>query len=322
MPSISVILVYAVVFTVLGLFFVHPRLEKIREGTIHFAKRFAQYSFFSLMVGIGGFLLYYQVPKSIDQVRLATNGVETVGTVVSSEYFNERRGSRKRRRWVSGYKVTFEVEDPLLGTVTKTLESQDDLPIGSRYNLYQVPNTDIIEAAKDFDFWRTILFPLFCVGMTLFGLVSIYGLTMNSRASNEGVRGTSKLGKHFGNTDKKAALCELDKALRGDHSLAFLMIAPHIRKLLKQKKGALAKCMPARGHGHDLTICWLAKVILDSELPSGQHHIYRGVLSQPGHHLLALYKHAVDRLWSAEPEQDVPKDAEINAMMEAIKRVG
>lgn len=130
------------------------------------------------------------------------------------------------------------------------------------------------------------------------------------------------LGNLFLNADTKVALSELDRALRGEHGLAFSLIKPEIETLLKQRKGKLAPEMRARGLSHEVMILLVAKWILDSELSSGRHHIYRGVLSQSGDALWSLYQYTVGKTWAVIPRQDVTSEEDIEAMKAKIAKVG
>jgi len=126
----------------------------------------------------------------------------------------------------------------------------------------------------------------------------------------------------FLNADTGLAFSELDKAMSGQHGIAFTVIKPQIEQLLRHSKETLAPTMRKTGISHEVIVLAAAKLILDDVLPSGNYHIYRGVLSQKGHFLFDLYNFAVRKLWAEGPDQEVSADAEINSMEEAISKVG
>lgn len=124
---------------------------------------------------LGGGVVYFGLPHAIDHVRIATSSVETVGTVLLSEPFRERRGSRKRRRWVEGFDITIEFFDPYLGKIKDTFENRTDIARGERVVIYHVPSTHITSPNDKFDIW-TVAFPMFGLGLFIMGIVRVWGL--------------------------------------------------------------------------------------------------------------------------------------------------
>jgi len=128
--------------------------------------------------------------------------------------------------------------------------------------------------------------------------------------------------KPFLNADTGLAFSELDKAMSGQHGIAFTLIKPQIEQLLRHNKGTLVGTMRKRGICHEVIVLKAAKFILDDVLPSGNYHIYRGVLSQQGDLLFDLYTFSVRKLWAEDSNQEVSANAEINSMEEAISKAG
>lgn len=129
-------------------------------------------------------------------------------------------------------------------------------------------------------------------------------------------------GDAFPNAHAEMALSELDSATRGEHGIALDLIRPQIESILRHSDGAIATAMRERGLSHEVVVLAVAKLVLDKVLPSGIHHTYRGVLSERGNYLFALYTHAVERLWAAEPDQEISAEEQISSMNDAISKVG
>jgi hypothetical protein len=70
------------------------------------------------------------------------------GEIESSNYFKERRGSRKRRRNITGYQISVKFYDSGIEKIKK-FEVKNQLDEGVKVNLYHVPNTDISSLDKD-----------------------------------------------------------------------------------------------------------------------------------------------------------------------------
>lgn len=122
---------------------------------------------------LGGGLLYLYAPKTIEDIRVATSGVETVGTVVSSVPFRARRGATGNRHWVEGFKVTIEITDRRLGRVSNTFEFPRRMAQGTQHPLYHVPNTRIASLRNEVDFLK-IAISLFGLGCVIAGIVNFW----------------------------------------------------------------------------------------------------------------------------------------------------
>jgi hypothetical protein len=91
---------------------------------------------------IGTFIFYYSGKDIYENYRIRNDSVMVVGKVQSSKYFKDRRGTRKRKRTVTGYKIDVKFYDSGLEK-RKTFEVQNSVEEGTEVKIYHVPGTNI-----------------------------------------------------------------------------------------------------------------------------------------------------------------------------------
>lgn len=185
-------------------------------------------------------------------------------------------------------------------------------------------NLVIYRGAFDSELVFCFLYRIGLVCVTTADLKKFYNWSDENIRSEEEAIGMQE--ETFLNADTKLALAELDNAMDnamdGQHSLAFMLIRPKIKQLLRHNKETLVPKMRKSGLSHEAIVLRAAKFILENVLLSGEYHIYRGVLSTTGDFLFNLYTFIVKKLWAENSNQKVSEDAEVDSMREAISKAG
>ena len=97
---------------------------------------------FLFLFSIGSFILYYSVKEKYENYRIRNDSKMMIGKVQSSKYFKDRRGTRKRKRAVTGYKIDVKFYDSGLEK-RKTFEVQKSVEEGTEVKIYHVQGTNI-----------------------------------------------------------------------------------------------------------------------------------------------------------------------------------
>lgn len=126
----------------------------------------------------------------------------------------------------------------------------------------------------------------------------------------------------FKSADTKAALKELEKEMRGEHSIAFGVLSSEIRNMLTDSNGKAVSVQLKQGFTHREIVHLGAKLILDRKLPSGEYHVYRGVLDITGMDMWKLYQSSL-RLLARPCNADAKTiQKETDVMKKAIAEAG
>ena len=128
----------------------------------------------------------------------------------------------------------------------------------------------------------------------------------------------------FKSADTKAALEELKKLSTGEHSIAFSYLSQEITNILTDSNGKAVSVQVEAGFTHSEIVHLAAKTILERKLPSGEYHVFPGILDIVGNDMWKLYYASLYILAKAKPleadEETIQR--EISVMREAIAKVG
>jgi hypothetical protein len=147
-----------------------------------------KYAFlFIIFFSLGSFFSYYFSKGVYEDYRLKNHSISIVGEVLSSNYFEERRGRyaspmSNPRRTIRGYKVDVKFNDSGVEKI-KTFEVENDMKKGSQVKVFHVPETNITSTERKSDdgsIWGIIL----GIGFLFYG--GSYGLKLLSRIREKG----------------------------------------------------------------------------------------------------------------------------------------
>ena len=139
---------------------------------------------FLFWFSLGAFLFYYSSKEIYEGYRLRNHSILVIGEIQSSDYFQDRRGSRKNRRTVTGYKVNVRFFDSGVEKI-KVFEFKNNVNKGAKVDLYHVPGTNISSLEIDYKsgkiVWNFIRLAL-AIGLMIWG--GLYGLKLFTGEKN------------------------------------------------------------------------------------------------------------------------------------------